>query len=492
MAKKRSNKVSSHKQTIKNPRTAAKQSAAAKRRRRIHGRFASGSLSAAEWKDRRGKGDGGERYGMTAAELKADVLSRKYANQKLVKENPEEAALRLSEAGTQIVHGKTPSRDQLREGPVRTTSGRRRDILQSVREGKWRSEAGLYTNPQAIQRGKPPKYTPVSQFMKKELAPSHKKAIEGMLSDPNSAFNKGLPPSIDLHRTKYSPGQRNRLRLYSESLQQGASHEEAIAAISGERRGRKPVSSRVRGSMGEISPEDAGITQKRPAAGRKGKFVSSAPSESEFSVGVSVPRVDTVAELANKFPGKSERELVEVQQNQRQYLAQEFAKNQRWAHETRAANMLGKNAMPSEGPDNVTIFTSSLGHPNVTVPTDSLVGQYIIRRRKTALSNMGYPRSQLRGRFPEAVRDKHVAEMLTGRYFGAEGRAGVFKRSGWRAGSKTSKGFGHPVPVGSQIIYDSAGRPMYDSQGNIRFSEGFTRPFSVGSERELGLGIYIG
>ena len=95
------------------------------------------------------------------------------------------------------------------------------------------------------------------------------------------------------------------------------------------------------------------------------------------------------------------------------------------------------------------------------------------------------------GEFPSAVRDQHLIEVSLGGLGGAQGRYGLYQNTGWKKGSKRSKGYGKQVPVGSQVLRDSNGAAVYDKDGNVRYTEGYSRPFTV-STNTLGLRIFVG
>lgn len=350
----------------------------------------------------------------------------------------------------------------------------------------WKTQPGLYGEA-GVARGK---YKPPAEFMGK-LAPEHKAWVDEALKDPNSAFNKGLKTAADgqvENKTKgrISPGQRQRLTRYTNALQEGRTHPEALAAASSDNRGKNSAQGAARRQRTGLEP---GVNRTQ---GRKSKYESVAPDGKKLKVGISSRGVDAATELANKYPNASKKELVRIQQFQREHLGAELQKNQQWAHETRRANLLGNKSTESSG-DKIVFFTTNLGGPSPSVPVDSLVGQYIVRKRKQALRESNAAnKSELRGAFPAAVRDQHVFEYSTGLSFGAEGTWGAFQKSGYRHGSKTSRNFGKPVPVGSQVLYDSVGRPIYDQQGNIRYSEGATRPFKFEQMKDVGLRVFIG
>lgn len=494
--KKKQNSIKTHGQSVnkRSPQTRVKLSQAAKRRTRSKGRFLPGKRYAAKEPKKKSPGvrvGSGSNPGMSRGETRAVYESKVQDYERKFHENTQGTARRAARAETIAQYGVTP--EATGAAPMRVSSASARKVRQTQRENRWRDESDIYTYQPATRTGKDKKFISPSKFHTEELAPGHREWVEKALADPGSAFNRGLPPSSGEHRTKWSPGARNRVRLYYEGLQEGKSHTEALQALEGERRGRKPGATLVSQNVeAGITRESAGMARPRQA-GRKGKFEKPVTREDELGFALGVPKLDSISELKDRFPEMTEEKLYATQQRQREHLFDQFQQNQAWAHETRQANILGKRGKSEVDGDEVTIFTTNLGHPNITVPASSLVGQYVIRQRKKSLMDQGLAtRSQLRGRFPQAVRDQHIAEALTGRHFGAYGNVGMYKRGGWRAGSRKSKGFGQPVPVGSQIIYDSAGRPMYDERGNIRFTQGTQRPFAYGSRNEVGLGIYVG
>lgn len=426
----------------------------------------------------------------TSPSLKREMAQDEYARLK-----QEESTGGLSDNELRnLARHVTRSRIMGQEGPdvnpvdapaMRARSTDVQGIVRMEREAGWQQQSGLYENPAVTSpKSGARRYTPPTTFINTELAPSHKRWLDQQLSNPNSEFSAGLNIKGTTHGGRLVPAQRNRVRIYTEALQQGKSHQEALQALRGERRGRPSAEGRPKR-----------ITGKEPQfnryQGRRDKYQSLAPGQREFTFGVSAAGVDQAAVLRTKFPQASDKDIVRLQQYQRMNIANEMLKNQRWTHETRRANILG--ASGKESPDRVVFFTTSLGAPAVSVPSDSLIGQYIIGQRKKFLKAEGtYAAKDLKGKFPETVRDMHVVEAATGVALGAEGAWGAFQKSGWRIGKKKSSGYGKPIPVGSQILYDSQGRAVYDSNGNIRFTDGATRRFSVGTDRDLGLRIFVG
>lgn len=477
--------------------TRMKLSQAARKRVRTRGRFVAGVNDPKKYGSRRKEAmekhpDNPNRrnFGISKSHVQGEYEQKKASILRQQRDDPEGAATRGAFNETVAQLGAAPELG--RRASKRTSFTTTRELQMIDRDQRWRSEPVYFSEP-ATRGTKESRFISPTKFLEHEMAPSHKAWLENDIkNNPQSPFTRGVDMTSD-SRTKYPPAVRNRIRAYTEALQRGEPHEAALASIpkvGGQ--GRKPATEYSRASVQNL---ETGRRAPREA-GRKSKYQSMTPRQSEFSFGVEAPSLDSISTLKKRFEDEgyqlTDNELVQIRQRQRESIYDDFQKNQQWAHETRQSNILGKRASHKEGPDEVTIFTTNLGHPNVTVPTDSLVGQYVIRKRKGIAARQGVQRSQLKGRFPEAVRDRHAVEALTGRSFGAEGRVGAFKRGGWRAGTKSSRGFGQFQPVGSQVVYDSAGRPMYDEQGNLRFTHGSTRPFHVGSRSEVGLGVYVG
>lgn len=226
----------------------------------------------------------------------------------------------------------------------------------------------------------------------------------------------------------------------------------------------------------------------------KDKYKSGIGSHQKFGHGISIPGIDSLETLRKRFPEASQSDLVEYHEMLREKVDDHMLEqNERWAHETRQARVSGKRGSNIEGDDRVVVMTTNAGIPTVSVPANSTVGQYVIKKRKKmVVDDKLATRNQVKGEFPRAVRDQHIIEVSTGITMGLEGRMGVFHNTGWRKGSKRSKGFGKRAPVGAQVLRDAAGQPIYDKDGNVRYTEGYTRPFSLGTDRDVGLRLFIG
>lgn len=428
--------------------------------------------------------------------------NRAEAKGKSKRQNERDAAYYKTRTQTGLTNIGPPDAD---ESTVRVTHHDVRQAEMARRDATWRKGRGTFQQPGA-QEGK---FTSPTQFIREEAPPSMVKQLEKDIDNPRSWLNAGLRgdqmgtarlatrdsdgrPAI---RGRLSPAQRDRLERMTKGLQQGdQSYEELAQQISSRRPGRQPgakVESRTAGAR--TTDVKQTLESRGARKGRRGKYDSTAPKKEEIQVGLSAQHVDKISDLARMMPNLTDRDLVKLQQGQREQIwSQQIERNARWAQETRAANM--RDAKPGERRDSnrVVFFTTSLGAPAPSVPSNSLIGQYIIRRRKKMLLNEGVVNERdVKGNFPDAVRDMHIVEASTGVSLGAQGDVGAFRRVGFRVGSHKSPGYGKPVPVGSQILYDRQGRPMYDANGNIRYSEGATRRFNV-TTPDLGFRVFIG
>lgn len=376
--------------------------------------------------------------------------------------------------------------DMRLEEPVPAThvdSMRMSEIEKSDQATRWKTARGLFTNPNAVKPQ--PQFESTKKFLGR-LPTEFKRELDELSTTQGSILTQGLDVTRPKYGRKEPPGVTRRLEIISRALQQGASRDEAYAKAVQDNRGRS--------LSGQVKPISGQEPQYNRPEGRKSKYeaLSPAPGNAAFSFGVSGASIDKLDKLRKKFPDRPDRDLIQMQQYQRMNIADEILKNQRWTHETQRASILGQ-AGKEKGPDRVVVFTTSLGHPAVSIPSDSLIGQYVIRRRKKIAQKEGLATPKmLKGQFPEAVRDLHVMELGTGISMGVEGSWGAFNRTGWRVNNKKSTGYGKSIPVGSQILYDRSGRAIYDTEGNVRFSDGATRRFKVGTDKDLGLRIFVG
>lgn len=208
--------------------------------------------------------------------------------------------------------------------------------------------------------------------------------------------------------------------------------------------------------------------------------------------GMGVPNLD---ELRKEYPNATVRELLAFQDASRQTIQQyALEANERAAYESRMARVKGKGSGTNiEQGDRVVIFTTNLGAPAVNVPADSFVGQYIIQKRKRmVVEDKQATRREVKGQFPAAVRDQHLLEVGTGLSLGIQGRAGVYQETGWKYKNKRSKGYKNRVPLGAQVLRDRSGLPIYDEKGNVVYTEGYTKPFQAGTDKAVGLRIFVG
>jgi len=356
-------------------------------------------------------------------------------------------------------------------------------IRRAQRERSWRSEPNVYRAERGQRKS-------AAGFIREDATPSHRDWIESQMQNPNSEFNQGL--DLNKEKTgKYTSAQRRRLQRYTDALQGGASHQEALQQVRSTRL-RESVGRPTQRVLSQRQSQARQVVSKTRAAGRPTRLSPTMSRADERTLGVSAGARPQLQDVKQRFPDLSEQEAIRVQQAGTELISQDMLANLKWAHETRRANLLGqKSGKVKEDPDKVTIFTTNLGHPTVSLPADSLVGQYIIRKRKSILGGAGVPSSQLKGKFPDAVRDAHIVDVATGASVGIKGSQGVFNSTGYRFGKRSSAGYGRPRPLGAHILYDSAGRPLYDAQGNIRYSEGATRPIDW-TTPNVGFRVLIG
>lgn len=225
------------------------------------------------------------------------------------------------------------------------------------------------------------------------------------------------------------------------------------------------------------------------------KYDAGQGSHASFAYSMQAAGVDSMENLRKRFPNASEYDLISYQEAQRTRAEDYMLEaNERWAHETRQARVAGKGGKANiEQNDRVVVFTTNAGAPTVAVPANSLVGQYVIKKRKRmVVDDKLASRTQVKGEFPRAVRDQHLIEVSTGVSLGIQGRVGLFHNTGWKVKNKRSKGYGKKAPLGAQVLRDSTGQPIYDKDGNVRYTEGYTRPFAAGTDRDVGLRIFIG
>ena len=297
---------------------------------------------------------------------------------------------------------------------------------------------------------------------------------------------------------------RARLKLQSyldlREANPNSSSEDVVARLQEDNRGKwERATSGPKKTQPQKDFEQRAKTGKSTADyGIKDKYASGAPSHENFGIGVEVPGVDSLDKLAKRFPSMSDGDLIKYQESQRQTIYENaLEKNEKWAHELRAERFLGgKDAIkgqPSEqGLNQVVVFTTNVGGPTLSVNSDSLLGQYVIKKRKEmVVRDRLATRSDVKGEFPRAVRDQHLIELSAGGLLGAQGRYGAYQNTGWRKGTKRSKGFGKQVPLGAQVLRDTNGSPVYDQNGNMRYDEGYTAPFTV-STNTVGLRIFMG
>ena len=354
----------------------------------------------------------------------------------------------------------------------------------------------------SMKLGKP-KYTPKQALgiLQKSNPDLHNWLVQEASSNPGSPFYGATQNPKGKNAPSTASGARRRLETFLTAMQNGYSEKEAYsyAGNGEERRGQAPS------RKAQITQRASQDMQQRILSGKsdselglKNKFADLAPSHEGFGMNIAVPGVDSFDTLAKKFPDWSEKDLLTYQQSQRQTAYEHtLSKNERWAHETRADRFGGgkdalNQASAEDRKNRVVVFTTNMGGPTVSIDAKGAIGQYVImKRKKMVLDDKRAPRNQLGGSFPQAVRDQHLAEASLGGSLGAVGRLGMFQNTGVRVGNKSTKGFGKQVPAGSQVLRDSYGSAVYDKDGNLRYTEGYTRPFSA-STNTVGLRIFVG
>lgn len=347
-------------------------------------------------------------------------------------------------------------------------------------------------------RSRPVSHTP-TQFMEK-ITPSERAWLEAQfeMGPDNNTGNRFVGAK---GRDGNSAAKRNFSR-YTNLRQQGLSAKAALEHIQTDNRGRASYTN------SKISDKERGLRQEADdnleqrlnprATGRSKKSQSLAPSHKDFKYSIEVPRISSPEEISKLHKDWSDADVARFREIERMKIQDHIlSKNEAWSHETRA-DRLYKNPQFKDhntelGHKRVVVFTTNLGGPNVSVPSESLAGQYVIKKRKKMLAdNKDATRYELKGEFPNTVRDQHLVEAGTGLSLGFQGRYGVFHNTGWKNSKKSSKGYGKAMPVGAQVLRDHAGRPVYDSAGNLRYTEGYTRPVAVGTSKAAGFKVFLG
>jgi hypothetical protein len=231
--------------------------------------------------------------------------------------------------------------------------------------------------------------------------------------------------------------------------------------------------------------------------GIKDKYSTSDPrSHEEFGYGLRGAAVPDLEELRKKHSNATDSELIAFRQEARETI-QNHMTDQRAAYETRQARVkgLGTGQNNEQSDERVVVFTTNLGYPTASIAADSLVGQYVIHKRKQMVVKDKYTtpgRKDVKGKFPMAVRDQHLIEGGIGVSAGVEGRGGLFQETGWKFMSHRSKGYANKVPLGAQVLRDKTGLPIYDKHGNVRYTEGYTKRFSAGTDNQVGVRFFVG
>lgn len=530
--KKRSSKISKAKTTKRKttPVTSRKLSTAAKRRRRVKGKFASGRVYPASSKPKDAKryfyedAPGGNkpralragtdfesatkpRSDLSGANKKTqiaegvqvfarerqDLLNSNVSPKRAEKKAFEFAQMHIkSQTGSSLEDLGITKLDIM--GKTGGLSSKAADLdlqTQMKNDRVWRSsERGLYDDIKGIKKASP-------NEILNQLPPGERQWVEAQTKDgglfaqgatKGATRRGGIADSTRKKRDAYLRSRVGHNTLKGSTGGVGLTHQQALEYAMRDNRGR-PAKSRIPTQEELYGPSGYG--------GRGSKYEPLAQKGRDLDIGSELggKRVQTYDEIRQRKPNATPTQIVDIQNKQREDIGDQILRNQRWAHENKRAKFMEERqpGSSSQGPDRVTVFTTTFGKPEVSVPTDSLVGQYVINRRKAvARANNLAPKSQLRGRFPQAVRDLHVIEAATNRTVGAEGAYGLYKRTGWRVGQKASKYYAQPLPVGAQVMYNSSGTPMYDSQGRVRFTEGATRNFRWIPSKGVGYGVYVG
>lgn len=468
----------------------------ANKRQRIHGGSHSGEFAKGAGSSGVPRKDlpGGQThlFGTSAGHIRAEY-SDNLARAKAGELDPQYVAGVLTEHR----HGIELTQADRQQGEIKN---RVLGTVADVSSARGSSEAGGAIDPSKDGERRKGASVRVHDFM--DMNPHEKAFIESEMSGPDGLFSRGLKQDsagnvLNTTKRKIPPGSHNRIQKYATARADGMSREDAIKHVQTDGRGapgQKKATTTPRTTG--VARSRTGLDTKNPnPTGRKSKYVQTSSRANELRVGPGQRAADSIDTLREKMPDSGDLDLVRTQQLQRQYLGDEMLKNQTWAHETRKGNMIGETQGAEakiKGPDRVVFFTTNLGGPAPSVPTDSLIGQYIIKRRVNMLKSSGINPKALKGRFPEAARDMHIFEASTGLSLGAVGTYGVYQKSGWRRGSQTSKNFGKPVALGSHVQYGSDGRAIYDKAGNHLYTNGATRDFKLEQTKDVGFRIFLG
>ena len=362
-------------------------------------------------------------------------------------------------------------------------------------EQRWRNERGaLFQRPQikgretvgsSVNKGILEDQNPREIF--NALSPSHKQELQNL-----GLVNAKGQPQGDGKTYLQALGATN------------ASHNEILDWMSRgaltlkpvPRRAERPFTEAGRGAQGARLTAQQEATQRY--MGDKGfmsdKYEDSQGSHEGFTFAKRGLGAPTMEELRKRFPNATDREIIAFREATKTSIKQQMIDdNAREAYETRMARIKGKGSNANvEDDDKVMFFTTNLGG-GLSVGANTFVGQYIIQKRKQMmLDDNAATRRELKGRFPAAVRDQHIFEASLGATGGIEGRAGLFQETGFKVGSKRSKGYEKAAPLGASVVRDKSGLPIYDEKGNVVYTEGYSRKYKAGMDRLLGLRIYAG
>lgn len=368
---------------------------------------------------------------------------------------------------------------------------------------EWRDKAGSFSSDDKTPLGDitgPPKrmgkgVLRPNEFMS-SISESEREFIESeMRREGSPLFAATTKSAKESGRDKLDSASYRNLQRYIAYRQEKYPQETIYKHLSKETRGRTSPTASAGGTktrkQKEAGERVEGRQEYPETWGRKKTTDIPGQRHQDFQFSKQAPRISTSAELRAANPDASDAEIARMRDYEREYLTEDVLEaNSAWQHEEKARKY---NSSPKGEGDKVTVFTTSLGAPSVSVPAESFLGQYVIKKRKKmVVDDKQHARYEVKGSFPNAVRDKHIIEAGTGVSLGAQGQYGLYKNTGVRRGTKRTKGYGMEVPVGATLVRDAWGRPVYDKDGNPRYSEGYTRPFAAGTKKSVGFRVFVG
>lgn len=373
--------------------------------------------------------------------------------------------------------------------------------LGSINEHElWRNNRGTFSGGKAsVEEGiaGPPKrmgkgVLKPNEFMS-SISDSEREFIESEMRREGSPFYAATTRSAkETGRPRLDSASYRNLQTYIAYRQEEYSQEDIYDRFSKETRGRKKATTSKSDRDYEEAKGRVEARQEYPSTwGRKKSTDVPGQGHLDFQYSKLAPRISTAGELRAANPDISDAEIARMRDEEREVVTDDVLEtNSAWQHEEKARKF---NTSPASEGDKVTVFTTSLGAPSVSVPAKSFLGQYVIKKRKKlVVDDKQNTRYEVKGHFPAAVRDKHIIEAGTGVSLGAQGQYGFYKNTGVRRGTKRSKGYGMEVPVGATLVRDAWGRPVYDKDGTPRYTEGYTRPFAAGTKKSVGFRVFVG